>query len=770
MRTREQVLRDSKIGVLDVQTQPSRRHFLQISLTAGGGLLVSWSAVSAAVSQATQQTGVPNSFMPHAYIRVDPDDVVTVWCAQPDMGEGTRTSLPMLLVEELDADWGRVRIEHAPLDNDKYGGQGVGGSDAIRYDWDRLRRFGATARLLLVRAAAQQWGVPESTCQTDRGVVRHDASSRQSRYGELASQAARLPVPADAPPLKDPATYRLIGTRVPNIDARAITTGRPQFGLDVRLPGMKFAAIAKAPVFGGRPLRVDDAKALGVPGVRQVVEVHGLDNPTHLMSGVAVVADSTWAAFKGREALIVEWSEGEYASESSTSLLEQARTLIEKPEATLYDSGAVDDALAGTAGHVDNTFTCAFVPHATLEPHNCTADYRDGEVWIRGPLQMPGSGRQVVARALGIPPARVHVQSTRIGGGFGRRLLSDYAAEAAVVSRAIAAPVQVVDTRTGDLQHDYYRPMSVQRLRAGVDASGRVTAWDHTIVSASRNAYRRDPRPPYSTESYGSYVGRVQTVQHMDPDLLPTRIPHVRLRYAQLRTGVPTGAWRAPAHVANAFTIETTLDELATLVKRSVIDIRLDFLGEPTDIPKDKDEPTPYDPSRMAGVIREVAARARVGRPLSEGRVQGFAAHHTFGSYCAQVVDLSVDARKRVTIHKVTAVVDVGRQVNPLTIEAQVQGGIVDALGSAFYGDVPIRTGRASLTNFNDYRLIRNREAPAALEVVVVQSTLRPTGIGEIAVPPVAPAVANAIAAATGERLRTMPFVAAGYALAPART
>lgn len=583
MRSREQVLRDAKAGRLDAgDPRPSRRTFIQLSAAGGGGLLIAWGwrpSVRAQGAAAPAATG----FQPHAYIRVAADDVVTVWCAQPDMGEGTRTSLPMLLVEELDADWERIRIEHAPLDA-RYGGQGVGGSDAIRYDWDRLRQFGAVARRVLVQAAAGLWSVDESACETERGVVHHRASGRSARYGDLAGRAAALPVPASAT-TKDPSRYRLIGTPVGNVDAPAIVRGQPLFGIDVRLPGMLFASIAKAPVFGGRPLTVDAHAAMAVPGVRQIVQVHGLDNPTHLMSGVAVVADSTWAAFKGRDALRVEWSEGEFATESGETLATQARELLDKPPLVVHETGAVDEAFANASVQVDNVYTAAFVAHAPMEPHNCTADYRNGEVWIRGPLQMPASGRQVVARALGIAPARVHVQSTRIGGGFGRRLMNDYAAEAAVVSRAVGRPIQVIDSREGDLQHDYYRPMSVQRLRAGLDAAGRLSVWDHTIVSASRSNYRREPRPAYSTETYGAYVGRVTSPDYSDLDLAPARIPHARLRYSALSTGVPTGAWRAPSHVVNTFAIETTLDELAMRAKVNAIDLRLQLLGEPGDLP-----------------------------------------------------------------------------------------------------------------------------------------------------------------------------------------
>jgi isoquinoline 1-oxidoreductase beta subunit len=761
MRSREDVLRDSKLGILDRSHRTSRREFIQVSLAAGGAVVVGWTTRGSAAQGS-------ESFHPNPYVRVDPDDTVTIWSAQPDMGEGTKTSLTMLLVEELDADWNRVRIELAPLDR-KYGGQGVGGSDAIRYDWDRLRPLGATARLLLVRAAAQRWQVPESEISAARGVLEHPASKRRATFGELASSAAKLPVPKEPAPTKAHSQYRLIGKRVPNVDNGAITRGERLFGLDVKLPGMKYAAIAKCPVFAGRPIRVDAAAALKIPGVRQVVEVHGLDNPTHLMSGVAVVADNTWAAFNGRKALAVDWAEGEFAQESSATLEEQARSLLEKPSATLYDSGGVDEALTGATLRIDNTFSCGFVSHATLEPHNCTADYRDGQVWIHGPLQMPGSGRQVVARALGIPPERVHVQSTRIGGGFGRRLLSDYAAEAAVVSRAIGTPVQVVDDRTGDLQHDYYRPLAVQRLRASLDSQRRIACWDHVIVSASRNAYRRDARPPHSTEVYGSYVGRVTAVEQLDPDLVPTRIPQARLRYAPIRTGVATGAWRAPSHVAIAFAIESTIDELAVLAHRSAIDLRLEMLGEPADVPKAPDQPTPYDPSRMARVIQAAAERGGFGARPPEGRARGFAAHYTFGSYCAQVAEVSVNERRQVVVHRVVAVADAGQPVNLSGFEAQVEGAVIDGIGAGFFGDVPIERGRATPENFDRYRLIRNREAPAAIDVTILPSTVRPTGMGEIGIPPIAPAVANAIAALTGQRIRRMPFAQEGYDLTASR-
>ena len=768
MRTRRDVLHHAKIGIVEQPSAPgsTRRSFITVSLAATGGLLVAMrSDVFGEQMHMPAQTG-PAGF-PTEYIQIDPDDRILIWSAQPEMGEGTKTSLPMLVAEELDADWNLVRVDDAPLDA-RYGGQGVGGSDAIRSDWDRLRRVGATARALLIASAAAEWNVPAVECETGVHSVRHAASNRESRYGRLAARAATLQVPRDVP-LKDSSRYRIIGTRVNGIDNHKVVTGQPVFGIDVRIPNMKYAAVAKCPVFNGRPVKIDATKARQVSGVRDVIEIKGLDNPTFLMPGVAVVADSTWAAFKGREALVVQWDEGPYATESNATLNEQFQKLLAAPPATLHNSGRVEDALTSAAIAVDNTYSYPFVSHATLEPHNCTAEFRDGEMWVRGPIQMPMSAQSIVARATGLPMNKIHVHATRIGGGFGRRLMSDYAAEAAYIAKATNSAVMVVDNREGDLQHDYYRPASMQRLRAGVDAQGKIIAWDHIIASCSRNAYRKDPRGEHSTETYGSYVGRVQNLQQLDADLQPTRIPNARLRYGAPLTGVATGAWRAPAHVVNAFTIETTIDELASRAKRSPVDLRLDILGEAADVPRDPSDHSPYDPTRMREVLLQAVERGGFGNPAPGGRARGLAMHYTFGSYCAHVVELSVAAgangQKRVTIHKVVSVGDVGQVVNLSMLDAQMQGSIIDGLGAAFYGEVPIDKGRATSRNFGDYRMIRLREAPLAIESHFLPSRLRPTGFGEPPLPPIAPAVANAIAALTGERIRVMPFIKAGFVL-----
>jgi isoquinoline 1-oxidoreductase subunit beta len=751
----------------------SRRSFLHTTAVAGGGLLLSfgWQAPAPA------QTAASASLRPNGYVRLDPNGQITVWSKNPDMGQGVKTAFAMILAEEMDADWSRVQVLDAELNRSLFGGQGSGGSGSMRDEWDLYRNAGAAIREMLAETAAEGWRVPRAECRTERGRVLHAATNRAQDFGDLASAASTRTAPAK-PAWKPASAFTLLGTRVPGVDNPQIVTGRPLYGIDVRLPNMKFAAIAKCPVFGGRVARVDDAAALKVPGVRQVVRIAGHDNPTFLLPGVAVVADSTWAAFKGRDALQVQWDEGPYKDETTTTLSAQFAELARAPGTMVRAVGDVEQALAGAARVVEAYYEFPFLSHATLEPHNCTADVRDGHCYITGPLQMQGSGANVVAAAVGLPVDRVHIQVTRLGGGFGRRLLSDYAAEAAVVSKAIGGPVQVIGTREDDMRHDYYRPAGARRMRAGLDANGRIVAWDCHMVNLSRNAYRRGTSPAWSTETYGMVAGVSNDLgPDLELDLVPWHIPNVRLQFSEPRSGVATGAWRAPAHVSNAFAVETLLDEIAQLTGRSAVEVRLELYGEADSLRITGDDPTPYNPARMAAVLRLAAERGGIGQAAPEGRARGLAAHFTFGSYCAQVVELSVDppargpvsAGRGVTIHRVTCALDCGIVVNRSGVEAQAQGGIIDGLGHAFFGEVTIDRGRAVEGNFDGYRLIRNREAPAAIDIHIVPSTMRPTGFGEIAVPVVAPAVANAIAAITGDRLRRTPFARSGYALGQAR-
>jgi isoquinoline 1-oxidoreductase beta subunit len=460
----------------------SRRMFLRTTAIAGGGVLFSfgWRADPVGAQAA-------GAFQPNGFVRVDADGTVTIWSKNPDMGQGVKTALPMILADEMDADWSRVRALDAELSRAKFGGQGSGGSDSIRAEWDLYRNAGAAAREMLAGAAADTWGVPRDTCRTESGFVIHAASNRRLAYGELAGRAVTRPVP-DKPAWKPVTAFTLMGTRVGGVDNGAIVTGRPLYGIDTRVPGMRYAAVAKCPVFGGKPARVDDSAARQVPGVRDVVPIAGHANPTLLQPGVAVVADSTWAAFRGRDALRVEWDEGPYRDESSATLSRQFADLAARTGTVVREVGQVETALGSASRVVEAFYEFPFLAHATLEPVNCTAEMKDGHCYIMGPLQMQTSGAGVVAAVTGLPVDRVHVQATRLGGGFGRRLMSDYAAEAAVVSQVIKGPVQIVGTREDDLRHDYYRPAGARRLRAGLDAGGRIVAGDCHLVNQSRTA------------------------------------------------------------------------------------------------------------------------------------------------------------------------------------------------------------------------------------------------------------------------------------------
>lgn len=736
-----------------------RRSFLRVSATAAGGLIV-----SIHLPNTTQAAGDPESFAPNGFIRIDPDNTVSIWSKNPDIGEGIKTAMPMIVAEELEADWSKVKVRQADLNEKIYGGQGTGGSDGITSDWDNLRMAGAVAREMLIQAAAQIWSVPKETCFAVNGEVVHRPSGRKMNYGSLARQAAQLPVPKERPAMKDPRGFRIIGTRVKGVDNEAIVMGRPLYGLDVKVPGMLYAVIEKCPVFGGRPISFDDSRARRIPGVRHVVQIEGLDNPTHLRPGVAVVANSTWAAMKGREALSVTWDEGPHRDESSAGLRQQFQEAINKPGKTIRTAGDPEQALKQAATQLEAVYEAPFLAHVAMEPVNCVADVRDGRCEIWGPMQMPMSARAVVSKATGIPASEITIHPTRIGGGFGRRLLSDYVAEAAVVSKAIKAPVQIVWTREDDIRQDYYRPAAMHRVRGGVASNGKLVAWQHHLVNVSRNAYRKDPRPPESTELYGMYVPRSDDPKdEYQPALIPTMIPHCRVEYTEVKTGIPTGAWRAPSHNVNAFVIEGFIDELAQASKRDPVELRIGFLGDARDFSFSGDNPTPYNPNRLKTVLQLAAEKSGWGRALASGQGRGIASHFTFGSYAAMVAEVSVE-RNRLKIHRIVAAVDCGIVVNPAGVEAQAQGGIIDGLSAAMFGEMTIEKGRAVQSNFDSYRLLRNREAPP-IEIHIVQSRERPTGFGEIALPPVAPAIANAVFAATGKRIRKMPFRAAGLTI-----
>jgi isoquinoline 1-oxidoreductase beta subunit len=719
-----------------------RRDFLRVSAGAAGGLLLTVS-IPGGVRRAFADAPVPGPGAAlTAFIEIAPDGSITIASKNPEIGQGVKTSLPLLVAEELDAPWERVQVVQADLDP-RYGDQFAGGSTAISDNWMGMRPAGAAARHLLIAAAAARWEVDPSSCRTEPGVVIHPSSGRRAGYGDVAADAAKLPVPEKVP-LKDPRTFRLVGTRIRGTDNPLIVTGRARYGLDVRVPGMRFACVARAP-FGAEVERFDPAKALRVPGVRRVVRIGPRPNPMELRPGVAVVADSTWAAIQGRKALEVTWKHTDPRTRDSVRLREEmAAALDGAGEAKrLRDDGDVTAALGRAERVVEATYEVPFLSHTPMEPMNCLADVRAGRCEIWGPMQNPDGLRGLVAAVTGLEPSSVTVHLTRSGGGFGRRLLSDYGAEAALLSKAVGAPVQLFRTREDELQHDYYRPAGMHRLRAGLEG-GRVTAWDHHLANPSRYAFADPKRDPAASELYKD-----------DPPA--GLLPHVRLAYTLTPSAVPGGAWRATLNSANAFPVQCFLDELAHAAGRDSLELRLELLGQPRRLPYEGHGGPEIDTGRLAAVLRLAAEKADWMTPLPSGRARGIAAHFTFGSYVAEVAEVSRGEGGRVRVDRIVAAVDCGTVVNRAGAEAQVQGGVIDGLSAALYGEITVEGGRVRQENFHQYRLLPMSEAPR-VEVHFIEGAEQPTGLGEPPLPPVAPAVVNAIFALTGKRLRRLPL------------
>jgi isoquinoline 1-oxidoreductase beta subunit len=692
----------------------SRREFLGVSAGGAAGL---WLAVNLPPSAA--EAAAPAGLSPDAWLRVEPSGVVTVFLAKSEMGQGTFTGMAVLVAEELEADWKSVRVVQADADAKRFGQMSTGGSRSVRGLFDPLRTAGAAAREMLVSAAAKRWKVDRATCRAEQGSVVHAPTGRRLGYGALATAAAREPVPRD-PPLKDPSRWRLIGTRVPRLDGPDKVRGTARFGLDVRVPGLRFAAVARPPVVGGKVARFDAAKARAVAGVRHVVEVP---------SGVAVVADSTWAALQGREALAVTFEPGPNGALDSAAL---TKALAEAPpQKPARREGDVDAALAAAARRLEGTYELPLLAHATMEPMNATADVRRGraELWL--PTQAPTWAQADVAKALGLPLDRVKVHVTFLGGGFGRRAIPDFAVEAALVSRAVKAPVQVVWTREDDMRHDLYRPAARNELRAGLDAGGRLVAWHHRVRT-----------PSISQQLFG-------TPQRWGdhPDVLESAIafPYaagaVQVEAAIPEVGVRVGWWRSVYASQNAFPEECFMDELAAAAGKDPLAFRLEHLPEG---------------SRLRGALVLAAERAGWGKPLPAGRGRGLACHSSFGSHVAEVAEVSV-VDGRVRVHRVVAAVDLGVALNPDSVEHQVEGAVVYGLSAALRGEITLAKGAVVQGNFDDYEPLRIDEVPE-VEVHIVPSREAPGGIGEPGLPPIAPAVANAVFALTGKRIRRLPI------------
>jgi isoquinoline 1-oxidoreductase beta subunit len=718
----------SAVGKVD------RREFFRLTSAATAGLLLTANLPSYAAGEASAPDFGP-------FLQIAGDDRITIWFAKSEMGQGVRTALPMIVAEELDADWKRVSVRQAPLDK-KYGDQGTAGSDSVFSSWEPLRRVGASARAMLVAAAAARWGVDPAELVVERGLVSHASSARQATFGELAGEASKLPVPAEVR-LKDPADFRLVGKELRGMGNPDLVNGAAKFGSDVHLPGMLYASVLRSPVFGGKVISVDDRKALAVPGVKKVVRIEaiGADMP---WNGVAVVANSTWAAMKGRAALVVKWDEGSRISESSETLSDLFAELGSKPGRAIRNDGDAEAALAASSRKIDATYELPYLSQATMEPQNCTAVTKADSLELWAPTQEPEWAASAAAKAVGLTPAQTRVNIPLLGGGFGRRINPDFAVEAALISKlAGGVPVKVQWTREDDLQHGYYRPASFHRLTASLDGSGNPEAWMHRLVSPSIAGYQR-----------GSDAKNIESSEIGGAVDLPWRIPNIRVEYAYADSGVPRGWWRSVAYSTNTFVVQSFLDELAHAAGKDPIEYQLALM---TAMPPRRKGDSPFEVARMRQVIEAVREKAGWGKPLPEGHALGFAAQFAFRSYTAEIAEVSVSGEGKPRVHRVVAAIDCGLAVNPDGVRAQIEGGIVFGLSAALQGRISIADGRVEQSNFHQYAPLRMSEMPV-IEVHIIPSAAPPTGAGEAGVPPAAPAVTNAIFAATGKRVRQLPI------------
>jgi isoquinoline 1-oxidoreductase beta subunit len=716
------------------QTGASRREAILLA-AGGGGLVLGFSL--AGKGEAAQ--AAPARL--NTYVTVKPDGWVEVVSKNPEVGQGVKTSMPMIIAEEMDADWNKVRTLQAVSDPALFGRQFAGGSLSIPLHWDELRRVGATARALLVAAAAKSWGVEASACTTEPGRVVHKASGRSAGYGSLASAAAALPAPdPQTLKLKAPADYRIVGRFTPQVDTPAIVTGKPLFGIDVVLPGMLFATFEKAPVFGAGVEAADLDAARAMKGVRKAFVVEGSGGLEALAPGVAVVADSWWRALKGREKLNTRWKASEASQMSSRRFEEMATASARLPaDKVVRHDGDVDAALKSAAKTIEAEYAYPYISHANLEPQNCTARFQNGKMEIWAPTQNPEPGRQLVAKTLGLKPEDITVHIIRAGGGFGRRLSNEYMVEAAWIAREAGAPVKLIWTREDDMRHGFYRPAGWHRFKGGLDAQGRIVAWeDHFITPGSR-----DGQP-------GRSAGMAATE-------FPARFtPNFRYNLSVLPISVPTGPLRAPGSNAISFAVQGFIDELAHAAGADPVDFRLKLLGDFGLVG------TPgrdgYDAARMRGVLKKVAEVSGWGRTkMAPRQGQGVAFHFSHMGYFAQVVQVRVADDGQIKVEKVWVAGDVGRQiVNPSGAIQQVQGSVLDGLSGALTQEITLENGAVVQGNFDSYRLMRINEAPP-VEVHFVLSDNPPTGLGEPALPPAPPALCNAIFAATGKRVRRLP-------------
>jgi isoquinoline 1-oxidoreductase beta subunit len=718
-------------------TTMNRRHFLRVSAVAGGGLLVS-SCFDVRGLRSAQAAPAPEGYL-NGHVRIDPDGSVTIMAQNPEIGQGVKTMLPMIIADELDVPWASVTVEQADLNTDLYSGQFAGGSLATPMHWTSMRQTGAAARRLILEAAAQEWGVSLDELTTDAGVVHHGGSGRSASYGSLAELAATLDAPdPERVPLKSADEFDIIGTPVGNVDIDRIVTGQPLFGIDFTTDGMLYAVFEKCPVFAGRVRSANLAEVRAAEGVRHAFAVDGGSNLRGLLSGVAIVGDNWWLVNQARENVLqVDWDEGATASESSEGYQTRAEAFFEQePEMELRSDGDFAAAVASAAHRVRADYHYPFISHAPLEPQNTTALWRDGHLELWAPTQTPEGGRELVAETLGIAESDITLHLTRIGGGFGRRLTNDYLVEAARIAQELeGTPVKLLWTREDDMRHDFYRPAGFHRLEGGVDDAGRLVAWRNHFVS------------------FGSDGRFASSASVRDSEFPAGCVPNMEMGASLIPFGVPTGALRAPGSNGLAFVYQSFLNELADEAGVDPLRFRLDVL-------RAAGPDTAMEPSRMIRVLEEVAEMSDWASrgSLPRGTGKGIAFHFSHRGYVAEVVQVEVSRDGELRVDDVWAAIDIGRHViNPLNAENNAQGACIEGISHALGQEITIADGRTVQANFDEYPLLRMAQAPR-VEIRFVPTDNDPTGLGEPALPPAIPALCAAIHQATGVRVRRLPI------------
>jgi len=759
--------RNSNISISNV----SRRGVLK-GIVGGGGLVLAAQipGMRSALAYATGASGMPHGVVsdPHVFVAIGKDGVVKIVAARAEMGNGAaRTSLPMIVADEMEADWSKVQIVQSPGDEVTYGNQDTDGSRSVRHFIQPMRLCGASARHMLEQAAAAKWGVDVGECEAKHHAVVHKTSGKSLGFGELAEAAAALPAPpADKVRLKNESEFRYIGKgTVQIVDLHDITTGNTTYGQDVKLPGMHFAVIARSPVVLGKVASYDASAAMKVPGVEKVVTIDGTPPPAKYapLAGVAVIAKNTWAAMKGRDALKIVWDDGPNKSYDSVAYKAELEAAVRKPGKVERNLGDADKALGAATKVITRDYYVPHLAHATMEPPAATARMTDGKWEVWAPLQSPGGAREDIAKALGVKDTEVTVHETLLGGGFGRKSKCDFAIEAALLSKAMGgAPVKVVWTREDDIQHGFYHTVTADRFEAGLDKDNKVVAWRHRSSAPTFlwNFVPNDPGAPSAIELGMGYVD------------LPFAIPNIRIESANAQSHLRVGWFRSVNNIAHAFSVQSFVAEIANELGRDQKDFLLEIIGPDRIVDPRKQVTTafwdygepfetyPIDTGRLRKVAETAAEKAGWGRKLPKGHGLGIAAHRSFVTYVATVVEVAVDDKGNVTVPRVDTAIDCGFAVNPERIRSQIEGASVMGLTLAKYGEISCKNGRVQQSNFHDFQMARIDESPLDVRVHITENGLNvpASGVGEPGMPPFAPALCNAIFAATGKRIRRLPI------------